>query len=341
MPAHAQAERGAARFSAEEVKITITTPQLWLRNAPSVLAGNVASVKKGEFYLINARTEDGAWWRLSVPGAKTNQTWMLADLGALYSGKLDDVPVVAATLPAPSAAKLGAFPSWIPQITPAQRALYQRAVSVGKDPGMFTVVGDCNSLPPIFLQRIAAGQYNVAALGGLQRTVQVFNKSFSRISLAANGGFNAKGMMDPAWAPGNLCDVKNGAGPLACELWISRASVAFIALGTQEQYEWKDFEKNYRPLIEHTLSKGVLPVLVTKADDIETASGAGPGTINAIIRKLAAEYQVPLLDFHAATRDLPNKGLIDEGDKDFHLSYAGMDRRMLTTLQTLAAITGK
>ena len=50
---------------------------------------------------------------------------------------------------------------------------------------------------------------------------------------------------------------------------------------------------------------------------------------------------MPLLDFYAATRDLPNFGLLDEGDKDFHLSYAGMDRRMLTTLQTLAAISGK
>ena len=327
--------------AAEEVKITITTPQVWLRNAPSVLAGNVASVKKGDFYLINARTQDGAWWRLTLTNTKTNEVWMLADLGVLYSGKLDDVPVVTATVPAPSAAKLGAFPKWIPQITPAQRAIYQRAVNAGKDPGMFTVIGDCNSLPPIYLQRIAVGQYNVAALGGLQRTVQQFNKSFSRISLAANGGLGAGMMMDPAWADGALCDAKTGNGPLACELWISRASIAFIALGTQEQYSWKDFEKNYRPMIEHALAKGVLPVLVTKADDIETASGAPTGTINTIIRKLAAEYQVPLLDFYAATRELPNAGLLDEGDKDFHLSYAGMDRRMLTTLQTLAAIMGK
>jgi hypothetical protein len=60
-----------------------------------------------------------------------------------------------------------------------------------------------------------------------------------------------------------------------------------------------------------------------------------------VVRKLAKEYSVPLLDFYAATRDLPNNGLIDEGDKDFHQSYAGMDRRILTTLQTLAAITGR
>jgi hypothetical protein len=33
--------------------------------------------------------------------------------------------------------------------------------------------------------------------------------------------------------------------------------------------------------------------------------------------------------------------LVDEGEKDFHLSEAGMDRRLLTTLQTLAAIVGE
>ena len=331
----------APLHAADEVKITITAPQVWLRNAPSMLASNTVSVKKGDFYLINARTQDGAWWRLTLTSTKTPEAWMLADLGVLYSGKLDAVPAITTSLPAPSPAKLGAFPKWIPQITPAQRAIYQRAVSFGKDPGMFTVIGDCNSLPPIYLQRIAVGQYNLAGLGGLQRTVQQFSKSFSRISLAANGGLGAAMMMDPTWADGALCDAKTGNGPLACELWISRASVAFIALGTQEQYSWKDFEKNYRPMIEHALAKGVLPVLVTKADDIETASGAPSGTINAVIKKLATEYQVPLLDFYAATRELPNVGLLDEGDKDFHLSYAGMDRRMLTTLQTLAAITGK
>ena len=333
MPAGAQADGG--------VKVTVTVPQVWLRGEPSLLGGNVASVKKGDFYVANARTADNAWWRLTVPNAKTAETWLLADLGTVYSGDIASVPVLSPALKAPAATKLPAFPKWIPQITPAQRAIYQRAAANGKDLNLFTVVGDCNSLPSIYLQRIATGQFNMASLGGLQRVVRQFDKSFPRISLAAEGGFNAKAMMDPSWAPGSLCDVANGVGPFACEVWVSRASIVFIGLGTQEQYDWKDFEQAYRPMVEHALAKGVLPVLVTKADDIETASGAESGFINTIIRKLAAEYQVPLLDFEMATRELPNHGLIDEGDKDFHLSYAGMDRRLVATLQTLAAITGK
>ncbi len=323
-----------------EFKITIIVPVVWLRSEPSLIAPNVQPVAKGQFYIVNARTADNSWWRVTVPNAKTPETWLLADLAAPYSGDAQNVPVLnpAVKGPAPAGKKPVALPAWVPQITAAQKSIYQGAVAAGKDPYMFTVVGDCNSLPPVYLQRIASGQFNVAGLGPLQTIVQKFAKSFSRISLAATGGLGAAMMMDPQWADGGLCDPKTGQGPFACELWVSRASVVFIALGTQEQYTWKDFEPHYRKMIEHALQKGVLPVAVTKADDIETASGASSGYLNGIIRKLAAEYQIPLLDFYAATRGLPNFGLIDEGDKDFHLSYAGMDRRMLATLQTLAVI---
>lgn len=326
----------------EGVKITITTPEAWLRSAPSLTAGNSVPVTKGQFYDVTTRTADNSWLKLDVPNASGKGTWLYAGLGALYSGDLKSVPVLdaEAVVPAKPAKKAAGFPAWIPAITPKQRAIYQNAVKAGKDPNLFTVVGDCNSQPAVYLQRLASGQFDASTLDPrLQAVVQQFAPSFSRISLAAEGGLGAGMMMDPMWADGALCD--KTAGPFACELWVSRASVAFISLGTQEQYSWKDFEKNYRPMIEHALSKGVLPVLVTKADDIETASGAPSGYINDVVRKLAKEYDVPLLDFYAATRDLPNDGLIDEGDKDFHQSYAGMDRRILTTLQTLAAITGR
>ena len=40
----------------------------------------------------------------------------------------------------------------------------------------------------------------------------------------------------------------------------------------------------------------------------------------------------------ARLRAMWDAGLVDEGDKDFHLSPAGMDRRILLTLLTLAAL---
>lgn len=329
-------------------KITITAEQVWLRREPSLTAGNSVPVDKGQFYDVIGRTADNAWWQLAVPGAdKSTGTWLLADLGAPYSGDLKATPVVSATSkPAQSvtlrrrAARAAPFPAWIPRITPQQRAIWQNSARAGKDLNTFTIAGDCNSQPSVYLRRLAGGQFDASALEPrLQATVQRFAPSFGRVSLAAQGGFGSHSMMDPTWADGALCGTK--MGPFECELWVSRASIVFISLGTQEQYSWQDFEKYYRPMVEHALSKGVLPVLMTKADDIETLSGAPSGHINSVIRKLAGEYGVPLLDFWAATRELPNNGLIDEGDKDFHLSYAGMDRKILVTLQTLAAITGE
>lgn len=335
----------AARGQAQP-KITITTEQAWLRNGPSLVAGNTVPVTKGEFYDVIGRTPDAMWLRLDVPGANgAKGTWLYADLAAAYSGDLKSAPVVDAPpqpRTRPAGAKAPKRPAFIPEITPAQRAIYRASAAKGKDLAMFTVVGDCNSQPAVYLHRLASGQFDASQLEpSLQAIVQRFSQSFGRISLAAQGGFGAGMMMDSTWADGALCDVKGGQGPFACELWVSRASVVFIALGTQEQFDWQSFEQNYRPMIEHAQAKGVLPVLVTKADDIETASGAPSGHINGVIRRLAAEYGVPLLDFAAAARELPNNGLIDEGDKDFHLSYAGMDRRLVATLQTLAAIVGE
>lgn len=328
-------------------QITITTEYAWLRRAPSLTAGNTLPVFKGQFYALIARTADNAWWQLAVPGAeKSTGTWLLADLGVLYSGDLNAVPTISPTLrtgqsAAPNKRTSAApFPAWIPRITPKQRAFWLASTQHGKILNMFTVAGDCNSEPWAYLRRLAIGEFDASKLEPrLQAIVQRFAPSFGRVSLAARGGFGSGAMMDPTWADGALCGIS--MGPFPCELWVSRASIVFIGFGTQEQYSWQSFEQNYRALIEHALSKGVLPVLVTKADDIETAAGAPSGYINDVIRKLAKAYDVPLLDFWAATRELPNNGLVDEGNADFHLSAAGMDRRMLVTLQTLAAIVGE
>jgi hypothetical protein len=340
---------GAARMARAQTrapKVTVIDPLVWLRPAPSFAAGNVAAVRKGEFYDVTARSSDALWLRVTGVGAGGQTAWMPAAHAALTEGDIKSLPVVQApaapAVPVASgkaAAARAAFPAWVPAITARQRAIYQAAARAGKDPAMFTVIGDCNSQPAVYLRRISTGEYDVSRIDPrLQRTVARFAPAFGRISLAAKGGFGTAAMLDPLWADGALCGTKQG--PFECEVWVSRASIVFIELGTGDQLAWQNFENNYRPLIKLALAKGALPVLVTKADDIEVAGGATSGFLNAIIRKLAREYEVPLLDFHAATRALPNLGLLDEGDKDFHLSEAGIYRHIECTLQTLTAIAG-
>ncbi len=247
--------------------------------------------------------------------------------------------VLVASVPAASQVLPGAAPvlGVLPVITERHKQIYLNSVSGGKNLRLFTVVGDCNSQPSVYVRRMTNGEFDIGSLSpGLRATADWFGQSFSRISLAAGGGFTSATMNDKVWADGALCGTTQT--PFECEVWVSRSSVVFIQVGTGDQYIWRSFEANYRPMIEHALRKGVVPVLLTKADDLETRDGGAPAQyINDIVRRLAREYGVPLIDFWLATRSLPNNGLLDEGDLDFHLSPAGMDLHMLLTLQVLDA----
>lgn len=89
--------------------------------------------------------------------------------------------------------------------------------------------------------------------------------------------------------------------------------MALVRLGTNEAGSPAEFERHLRHIIEFALTRGVIPVLGTKADQIE-----GSDHHNRLIRALAAEYGVPLWDFGRAAAALPGRGLMADG---FHLSY--------------------
>ena len=89
-------------------------------------------------------------------------------------------------------------------------------------------------------------------------------------------------------------------------------------------------------MISATLEWGAVPVLYTKSDSLESEQSDAPyDAINAVIRNVAREASLPLIDFAIAARDLPNNGLRDEGNADFHLSEAGSDMRILAALRVL------
>ena len=318
------------------VAYTVTVGGAFLREQPDLTAANTQPVFAGQKYAVLQRTADSDWVQLDMPKAGDG-AWILATFGAL-SADIADVPVYDYSPTVSRAAPATALPSWIPTITPFMRKTYQMAAWLGKDPTVFTVIGDCNSESTAYLGRLAAGTFQLpVGQAYLKSTIEQYSASFSRVSLATHGSFGTTAMFDATWSDPNQCG--GDEGPLACELRVSKASIAFIALGTGDQYDWQNFETNYRAVIDYTLNAGVLPVLVTKADDLETHSKASSGAINAIIRRLGNTYGVPVMDFWAATRNLPGYGLRNEGNDNFHMTPAGSDTRILATLQTLYALT--
>jgi uncharacterized protein YgiM (DUF1202 family) len=327
---------------------TVSAQIVNLRASPTSASEKLSALFSGQSAPAVGRSTDGLWTQVANDGIVG---WVIANAGKLNvppetlpitDRPLPIVPVTPTDPPPPRSPEANLRPEWLPTITPNMQRIYF-SYRADKNLNMFTVAGDCNADDPDYLVRLVAGRFDLTGYTNLNGTVAQFAGGFARHSLATHGGLSAATMFDAAWANPTYCrkSFGNTEGPLQCELRVSQASLVFLAVGTGDHPQWRTFEVNYRQMIEYALKDKVLPVLVTKADDIEAlVDGAPSGYINGIVRKLSVEYDVPLMDFELATRDLPNHGLLKE-DLPFHLSPAGFDMRTLFTLQMLARISGK
>jgi hypothetical protein len=221
--------------------------------------------------------------------------------------------------------------------------IYEKGLALNNNPKAFSKVGDCESSAEWFLGDFdkGPGRFSLGEHTELQGVIMEFQGSFNRRSLAAERSFTTASVLSPLWANPDLC--QGGETPLDCEYRIHKPAYAIIMLGTNEALSpIRTFESNLRRIIETTIHKGIVPILTTKADNLE-----GNGAVNEVIVRLAREYEIPLWNFWAAVQLLPGGGLQEDGA---HLTYASnrfddpfaMQRawpvRNLTALQTLDAI---
>lgn len=244
-------------------------------------------------------------------------------------------------LPTPDAATWKDWPV-IPTLNPAMLDVYVAGQGMGRDPQVVSIVGDCESSSDWFLKDFSKDErfYDLGPYASLQETIDHFNPSLGYQSYAALRGATAVTVLTPLWADGEHCEANET--PLACEYRVHNPSFAIVALGTNDVYKLDQFEPKMRTIIEYTLDQGIVPILVTKADNVE-----GDESINAIIAQLSAEYGLPVWNFWAAVQSLPDHGLQDDG---VHLTFGSnffndpekLDRawpiRNLTALQVLEAM---
>jgi hypothetical protein len=228
-------------------------------------------------------------------------------------------------------------------ISDAMRAVYERGLEMGNDPNRFSIIGDCQNVSSYFMAVFDnPGEFELGEeYTYLEPTIDYYQRSFSRTSLAVKGGFNAAAILSPLRADPKSCN-KNES-PLDCELRAWRPSVVFVSMETW----WSEkpaevYDKHMRQVIERILAAGAVPIIATKADNLE-----GDHSINATIAQIAYDYEIPLWNFWAAVQPLPNHGLSDD---NFHLTFArnffddpvrmksAWPWRNLTALQTLDVV---
>lgn len=228
-------------------------------------------------------------------------------------------------------------------ISQTTREIYQRGLALGNNPHAFSKVGDCETYTTWFLNDFDQGSqaYNLGPYSDLQPVIDHFSGSYERLSVATRQGFTSASLSTPLWADREKCE--NAESPLACELRLHRPAFAIVALGTNDANDPKRFEENYRKVVETLIAQGVVPILATKADNLE-----GDGSINATIVRLAHEYDLPLWNFWAALQDLPRQGLQEDGahltwypndfSNEWGMREASWPWRNLTALQVLQVV---
>ena len=214
-------------------------------------------------------------------------------------------PTPALSPPQPVAVNGVPFESIVvmpPEVVAHARAIFAAGQALGRSPNAYAKIGDSTTENPHFLARFDEGPYNLGAYAHLQPVIDQFRSSHGRDSVAVRVGLHSWTANDPAWAEPGLC-LPNET-PVQCELRLHNPSIVLIRLGTNDAGVGLMFEANIRYIVDTALAAGVIPVIGTKGDRHE-----GSDENNNILRRIAAEYRIPLWDYDRVADTLPGRGL--------------------------------
>ena len=222
----------------------------------------------------------------------------------------------------------------IPVATERAIEIYRLGQTLGLDGHAFSKVGDCQSIKAAFM-----GYFDIPerfSLGNdyayLQQTVDNFAGHFNTDGQAVRGGFNAAAVLSPLWADPKAC--LPGENPLECELRITKPIIVIVSLEvwwdgrTPQQYEIL-----MRKILDTIIAHGAVPILATKADNVE-----GDNSLNLTTARLAFEYDLPLWNFWAAVQPLQAHGMDTKRNDGFHISTDAWSTRSFTGLEALDSV---
>lgn len=221
----------------------------------------------------------------------------------------------------------------LPIVSNRAKEIYQYGLNNGNDEHAFSVIGDCLSDPYIFMGLFDDPGYPLRHNKAyLRETIDNFQGSFSRKGAAVENGLSAPAALSPLWSDEIICE--NYESPVDCEIRIHRPSIVFINLGTNTASGLGEHSYEYylRLVVDKVVINGAVPILSTKADNIE-----GDYSINRATAQVAYDYDVPLWNFWSIAQDLLYEGL-DPEKNNVYLTPDGFERHSFTALESLDVV---
>jgi hypothetical protein len=198
-------------------------------------------------------------------------------------------------------------------VTEQLQAIFARGQLLGNQANVFAKVGDSITVSQNFLYGFGLGSYNLGEYSYLQSVVDFYGQaiardsnSFANTSLAAAEGWAAWAVLDASMGDEIACP---GVRPLNCEYNSLRPSVALIMFGTNDvgYRTEEDYYADLSAIVAISIEQGIIPVLSTIPNRPDQAERVI--RFNEIVRQIANENAIPLMDFYSATITLPNSGL--------------------------------
>jgi hypothetical protein len=220
----------------------------------------------------------------------------------------------------------------LPTVGQRAKEIYQRGLLMGNDPHHFSIAGDCQSIPAVFMGLFEGDRYTLLDQDvGLHETIKNFIGQFGRDGVAVRQGFGITSVLDPTWSEPGICE--SSESPLECEFRVNKPSILFINMGTN----WKNgnaagYEKYLREVVDIAIAHGVLPILSSKIDNVE-----GDHSINAVTAGVAHDYDIPYWNLWLAADGLPHHGL-DSEREDIYFTVDAQYIRELSGLRALDAV---
>jgi hypothetical protein len=224
------------------------------------------------------------------------------------------------------------------------RLIYARGMQRGLQSDFLLAVGDCNSESHFYLRDLLDDTPPSEGVDvtyyenpDVQSTIATYSEAFDFKGQSANSGLNSMSVMDPFWANPDVCPA--GESPLSCDYRFTHPFAALIMFGANDinVLNTADYELALRDIIEFTLDRDIIPILSTFTvrpigDNAVYSHGV---RFNGVIIRLAAEYQIPLVNFWLAARDLPDNGIMPD---NAHLSIGGFNVRNQLTIEMIHAL---
>jgi hypothetical protein len=223
----------------------------------------------------------------------------------------------------------------IPEPTNRAKEIFQQGISLGVNPYAFSKIGDCQNVKESFMGIYDTNRYFLQDWQSTwQLTIDQFTGYFNRDSLAFGQGLNVAAALSPLHADPNVCQPSEN--PIQCELRVINPAFAFVRFERwyPDVTPPEVYEKYLRQILDEIIAHGTVPILMTKADNVE-----GGHQVNAIIAKVAYDYDLPLFNWWRSAQALPNKGIDPIRDDKFHIDpvYAWTDQSVygLGTLDSI------